>query len=39
MSKLVEENTILTDKLNESENYRRKFKEKNALLEKQLKTV
>lgn len=29
MSKLIEENTLLTDKLNESENYRRKFKEKN----------
>lgn len=34
MSKMMEENAVLTEKLAESETYRKKFKEKNVLLEK-----
>ena len=30
MSKLLEENAVLTEKLAESDSYRRKFKEKNT---------
>ena len=39
MGKLMEENAILSEKLSESEIYRKKFMEKNQAAEKEIKQV
>ncbi|KAL4491261.1 hypothetical protein ABPG72_021647 [Tetrahymena utriculariae] len=39
LTKLLEENAILSEKLSESETYKKKFKEKNIQLEKSLKEI